>query len=468
MEGLANEINSVRWVNVKLGEIAIYEKGKKPKSLSKEKNGKYVLPYVNIQAFEKGVIDEYTDGEGCVICNENDFLMVWDGSRSGYVGKAIYGAVGSTLVKINIPGIDNRYAYYFLKSKFLEINTKAKGTGTPHVDPNLLWNYQFPVAPLQEQNRIVEKIEELFSELDNSVEILKTIRQQLKVYRQSVLKWAFEGKLTEQWREKNKAIQIINESNSDQSDLKSDLIHNIPISWKWITLGHYSEVTGGLTKNKNRDSYTNKFPYLRVANVYENRFVLDDIHIIGVKESELSRVLLREGDLLFVEGNGSIQQIGRVAIWNGEIENCVHQNHLIKVRCNEVLFNKYVLYFYMSLSGRKLIEEQASSTSGLNTLSISKVMNLKLPFTLLKEQELIVQEIESRLSICDKLEETVEQSLKQAGLLRQSILKKAFKGKLVPQDPNDESTEVLLERIRNMREEKSGKAATKLKPKRRK
>lgn len=181
---------------MRLGNFAETEKGKKLKVTSKEKTAKYSIPYVNIKAFEKNVIDEFTDGAGCVLCEDGDFLMVWDGSRSGYVGKAIKGALGSTLVRIKFPQINHDYAFYFLQSKFVEISTRAKGVGIPHVDPNIVWNYIFPLPPLPEQHCIVSKIEELFTELDKGIEQLQTVQQQLKVYRQAVLKWAFEGKLT--------------------------------------------------------------------------------------------------------------------------------------------------------------------------------------------------------------------------------------------------------------------------------
>ena len=141
-----------------------------------------------------------------MLCKENDFLMVWDGSRSGYVGKAIKGALGSTLMKISFPGIETDYAYYFLQSKYLEINTRAKGTGTPHVDPGILWNYQFPIPPFPEQRAIVAKLEQLFSELDNGIACLKKAQEQLKVYRQAVLKQAFEGELTKAWREQQTSL----------------------------------------------------------------------------------------------------------------------------------------------------------------------------------------------------------------------------------------------------------------------
>ena len=173
------------WKVVRLGEFVISVKGKKPQHVANEKTSEFPIPYVNIKAFEKREIDVSTDGVGCVLCEDGDFLMVWDGSRSGYVGKAIKGALGSTLVKLKFPDIDINYAYYFLQSKFIEINTRAKGVGIPHVDPNLLWNYQLPTPPLPEQQAIVSKIEETISQSLLQAEAL----------RQSILKKAFEGKL---------------------------------------------------------------------------------------------------------------------------------------------------------------------------------------------------------------------------------------------------------------------------------
>ncbi|MDP1559017.1 MAG: restriction endonuclease subunit S [Nitrosomonas sp.] len=119
------------------------------------------------------------------------------------------GALGSTFVRIYFPSMVNDYAFYFLQSKYQQINTRAKGGGIPHVDPALLWNYDFPIAPLNEQHRIVAKIEELFSELDKGIENLKTARAQLKVYRQALLKHGFEGKLTAQWREVRRAKNTV-------------------------------------------------------------------------------------------------------------------------------------------------------------------------------------------------------------------------------------------------------------------
>ena len=122
------------------------------------------------------------------------------------------------------------------------------------------------------------------------------------------------------------------------------------------------DVTGGLTKNSQREKFPIKMPYLRVANVYYNRLDLSEIKEIGVQESEIKDKLLKKDDLLFVEGNGSKEQIGRVAIWNGSIENCLHQNHIIKGRPLGTMLSKFALYYLISDFGRDQILKVAYST----------------------------------------------------------------------------------------------------------
>lgn len=485
------------WEVVKLGKIAESEKGKKPKNENNELTETFCYPYIDIEAFEKLNFKTYTDGEKCVFCDENDFLMVWDGSRSGLVGKGVKGALGSTLVRIKLPKMNNRYAYYFLQSKYLQINTRAKGSGTPHVDPDLLWNYDFPIPPLNEQNRIVTKIEALFSEIDNGIDSLSKAKFQLEQYRQSLLKSAFEGKLTEQWRadyEKNngkplptadellKQIQDTRQAHYDQQLAKWELAvktweengkegkkptkpskiddisplsntDNLPKVWRDFYLSDLSEITGGLTKNGKRNDFEEKAPYLRVANVYANKLLLDEISYIGIQEAEKARTALKKGDLLVVEGNGSIEQIGRVAMWDGSIEPCYHQNHLIKSRTYAKVNSKYILYFLMSATGRKRIVEVASSTTGLHTLSLTKVSNLVIPYPSEEEQVEIVSILDQKLSETENVLNELNIQTKKAEILKSSILQKAFQGKLVPQDDNDPPASNLLEQIKQEREQ---------------
>lgn len=185
-------------------------------------------------------------------------------------------------------------------------------------------------------------------------------------------------------------------------------------------LSEVAIITGGLTKNSNRYTFETKMPYLRVANVFYNRLDLREILEIGVKEEEIEKTLLQAGDLLFVEGNGSIEQIGRVAIWDGSIDPILHQNHLIKARFNnEIIAPEYALFYFMLQDGRQQIISKSVSTSGLNTLSVNKVGSLLLPIPPIALQkqfgELVNQTDKSKLTISETLTEleTLKNSLMQ-------------------------------------------------------
>ncbi|WGK95127.1 MULTISPECIES: restriction endonuclease subunit S [Flavobacterium] len=397
------------WKIVKVGKYVISTKGKKPKRISKEKTNECYLPYVNIKAFEKGIVDEYTDGVGCVICEEGDFLMVWDGSRSGYVGKAIKGALGSTLVRLNFPDLENNYAYYFLQSKYIEINTRAKGVGIPHVDPNLLWNYYLLIPPLETQQAIVSKIEELFSELDKGIEDLKTAQQQLKTYRQSVLKWAFEGKLTNE--------------NVKEGEL--------PEGWEMVNMSKVIEKPKYGTSKK--CDYTIKgIGVLRIPNIAKGIVDSTDLKFAKFDEKEIETYSLKEGDILTIRSNGSVDLVGKCALISKKDEGYLYAGYLIRLRpiINKVN-PKYLINILTSIDLRNQIEEKAKSTSGVNNINSEELSTLKIQLPPIEEQHRIVQEIESRLSVADKMEESIAQSLQQAEALRQSILKKAFSGELV-------------------------------------
>ena len=145
-------------------------------------------------------------------------------------------------------------------------------------------------------------------------------------------------------------------------------------------LSDVASITGGLTKNSNRNKMKLKLPYLRVANVSYAKIDVSEMLEIGLTEDEKAKTLLSYDDLLFVEGNGSPDQIGRVALWKNEIIPCVHQNHLIKARFNSHLIVPYfALHYFMSQEGREQIQGKAVSTSGLYTLSVSKISNLLIP-----------------------------------------------------------------------------------------
>lgn len=369
----------------------------------------------------------------------------------------------------------------------------AKGMGIQNISGKDIENLAIPLPPLNEQRRIVERIEAMFDEIDHGVENLKKARATLGLYRQSLLKSAFEGHLTADWRARNadkletpetllariqkerdtryksaldnwqKALTNWRENGEEgkkpsKPKRPKDFIGSaivpdgnsieVPSLWFVLPMSDLGQTTGGLTKNQKRNALSIKAKYLRVANVYSNRLDLDEIMEIGVTKDELEKTRLEKGDLLFVEGNGSIDQIGRVAVWDGSIGDMTHQNHLIRFSPDGLLTSRFALYFMMSPLGRKLIEAQASSTSGLHTLSISKIEGLAIPICSPEEQAEITRILDERLSAADALEAEIDAGLTRAEALRQSILKQAFSGKLVPQDPEDEPAADLLARIK--------------------
>jgi type I restriction enzyme, S subunit len=185
--------------------------------------------------------------------------------------------------------------------------------------------------------------------------------------------------------------------------------------------------------------------------VYANELRLDDVAEIGCTDAELAKTHLQKDDLLIVEGNGSLDQLGRVAVWNDNIANCSHQNHIIRARPRRDVTAKYVLYWLLSSGGRNSIETVASSSSGLHTLSISKVGGLPIPICATDEQHEAVRLIDAAFVWIDRLASEVTSARKLIDHLDQAVLAKAFRGELVPQDPHEEPASVLLERIKSGR-----------------
>ena len=338
-----------------------------------------------------------------------------------------------------------------------------------------------PMPPAAEQTRIVEKLEELLSDLDAGVAELKAAQRKLGQYRQSLLKAAVEGALTAQWRaqhtptetgaqllerilterrarwEAKQLAKFEAQGKAPPKDWRkkypepvrpdTEGLPDLPNNWAWGSLEQISEIQGGIQKQPSRTAVSNKYPFLRVANVARGLLKLDEVHEIELFEGELERLALAKGDVLIVEGNGSITEIGRCALWDGSIPNAVHQNHLIRAR-PIVLRSHFVEAWLNSLRGIELMTKFSSTTSGSYTISVGKLSKIPIPIPPIQEQQAIIDFLAAGLDEQTRQQEAVRQSLKQSAAQRKNILKAAFSGQLVPQDPDDEPAAVLLERIR--------------------
>lgn len=417
------------WAQASLGDLADFTNGKAFKKEEWLETGKPIIRIQNLN--NPSAKFNYADDshEQKYLVRNGDLLVSWSASLGVYYWSSGDAWLNQHIFRVNeLRGCDKNFLKYALEISIDDFYAKAHGMGMVHITKGNFESHLVPLPPISEQTRIAAKLDELLAQ----VNILKTridgTPALLKRFRQSVLSAAVSGRLTEEWRAQHSKA-----------------------GWKQLTFGDAGEISGGLTKNAKRAALPLAKPYLRVANVHANSLSLDDVTQIGLTEKEFKKTQLVSGDILIVEGNGSLDHIGRAAIWNNEIPDCCHQNHLIRWRANYGMHPKFALYQLLSPQGRKQLVEVAKSTTGLHTLSISKISALKLPIPTADEQTEIVRRVEQLFTFADQLEARVKIAQERIDRLTQSILTKAFRGELVAQDPNDEPASVLLDRIKAQR-----------------
>lgn len=315
--------------------------------------------------------------------------------------------------------------------------TKNEDTILPcRINPriNRVWRVKSH-SSLPEQRRIVAKIEELFTKLGAGVEALKKAKALLKRYRQSVLKAAFEGKL-------------IGDSHIDPDSRRPDWMEYAPASWKHMQVSDIIERAQygtSVKANKNPSGIA----VLRMGNIQEGGLSFEDLKYLPRSVPDLQKYMLADGDVLFNRTN-SAELVGKTAVYHGHHPKAAFASYLIRLTVDRNLCNPDFLSFYInSCHDRAYIRSVQSQQVGQANVNTSKLRAMPIPVPPLDEQESIVEEIQRRGSVAGALESTTEKALSQAGALRQSILKRAFEGRLVSQCSDDEQAERLLERTRS-------------------
>ena len=382
-------------------------------------------------------------------------------------------------------GLDKKYLHYFLSSPsyWEQIAQESAGIALQNVNAKKLSGITIPLPPLAEQRRIVDAIETQFARLDASVAALRRAQANLRRYRASVLRDACEGRLVpaeaelallslpkDEGREYEPAAVLLERVLAERrarwespekrrgkykepSAPDASALPPLPEGWAWATLSQISELKGGVTKGQRyRDGEElREIPYLRVANVQLGYLDLQKLSTIETTQNIIDQLRLIPGDVLFTEG-GDRDKLGRGWVWQGEVEECIHQNHVFRARLFTDDVIPEMVSWWGNSFGRDFFAKYGKQTTNLASINLGVLSDFPIPLPPLAEQGRIVAEVERRLSVVQQAEATVAASLSRAERLRQSILKQAFSGRLVPQDPGDEPASALLERIRAERE----------------
>ncbi|EPR43437.1 restriction modification system DNA specificity domain-containing protein [Desulfovibrio sp. X2] len=488
------------WIETTLSEVFTFSGGGTP-----DKNNPLFwggdIKWVSVkdvkEKYTYSSIDSITqdgvDNSATQIAKEGSVILITRISPGKATILKIPAAINQDLKIVNrFQGITSEFVYYLFLSLEKEVVKRSSGTTVLGVSLNRLGSIDFALPPLNEQNRIVAKIEELFSELDAGVENLITAKEQLGVYRQSLLKHAFEGKLTEEWRKENadklesgEAIlkrvkkerveyfkKQLEQWEKDVTQWEADgrlgkkpakpkglktlatiseeelkALPRLPEWWGWGRLGYITcGVEYGTAAKSNKQG---KYPVLRMGNIQNGEFTYDDLMFTN-DEDEYSKYKLTSGDVLFNRTN-SPELVGKTAVYKAN-SPALFAGYLIRINQIKTIVNSDYLNFFLNSPVAKNHGDQIKS-DGVNQSNINgaKLVEYPFPFCSLEEQEQITFMLLDRMSSSIESELEIEIRLKQCEVLRKSILEKAFSGNLVSQNPNDEPASKLLERIKQER-----------------
>lgn len=467
------------WSWSTIGEITLNLDGKRvPVKISDRANRSGPYPYYGASGIIDDIDDFIFDGEYLLIAEDGANLL----SRSTPIAFRADGKfwVNNHAHVVQLHGsIPLAYLEWYLNATNLQFF--ITGTAQPKLNQVNLNRIPVPIAPLPEQNRIVGRIEELVSELEAGVAALKRAKANLKRYRAAVLKAAVEGKLTEEWRAKNPpkepAAKLLErilkerrkkweqdqlaayEANGKQPPKNwrdkyqepagpdTASLPALPERWCWVAVEQLGDVQLGRQRSPKNRSKDYPTQYIRAANLTEGGLDVSGVLDMEFKPSEVETYRLVKGDIVVSEASGSPDQVGKPAVWNDELPLCCFQNTVIRLRPHHLASSAFLLTVFRQCYFSRIFAKVAAGV-GINHLSAAKFARLAIPLAPEDEQAEVAAEVERRLSILAQSDALFTANLKRAARLRQSILKRAFEGKLVPQDPNDEPAAKLLERVR--------------------
>lgn len=401
------------WIQVSIGKVAAIATGKLDANAAII-GGQY--PFFTC-ADESLQIDTYAfNTEAILLAGNGGFGIKW------FSGK--FNAYQRTYV-IEPVGVYGKYLYYCIKNSISEITSNNRGSTIKYLRLGDISETRILIPPFNEQKRIADKLDQLLAAVDSCKARLSAIPEIIDRFRKSVLAAATSGELTADWREEM----------------------GVPFEWDDVVL---EKIASDFSYGTSAKSAKNgKVPVLRMGNIQGGRLVWDDL-VYTSDTNEIEKYKLRTGDVLFNRTN-SPELVGKTAVYKAE-QRAIFAGYLIRVRCSEKLIPDFLNYCLNSPSGRDYCWQVKTDGVSQSNINAKKLAALPVSLPPVEEQYEIVRRVEALFSVADRLEVRLETAIGQVEQLTSSILAKAFRGELVPQDPNDEPADKLLERIRAQRE----------------
>jgi type I restriction enzyme S subunit len=455
----ADELKEPAWKWQRLGELCRTTSGGTP-SRRRADYFKGTIPWLKsgelpdgfVSEVEEFITEEALADSSAKVFPAGTLLIALYGATVGKLGILTRDAATNQAVCAIFPPneLDSRFLFWYLRLRRSDLIAQAVGGAQPNISQSILGSLDVPVPPVDQQLRIVAEVEKQLSGLDEAVANLMRVKANLKRYKAAVLKAAVEGRLVpteaelarregrgyESGQELLRRVLEIRRSHwkgkaryEDPPQPDSTALPNLPEGWAWARLEALASIKGGITVDKKRKDPTSRpVHYLRVANVQRGHLDLTEIKMIDAPKADIEDLGLRYGDMLFNEG-GDRDKLGRGWIWESQLPECIHQNHVFRARMFSDEVSPKLVSWWGNTFGRDYFLREGKQTTNLASINMTKLSALPVPVPPPSEQRRLGEETERHLSMLDELSAEAETNLKRATSLSGAVLARAFAGR---------------------------------------
>jgi type I restriction enzyme, S subunit len=446
-----NQTDDANWRICPIGETGRYINGVAFKPSDWGDEGFPIIRIQNLTDPGRPMNRTTREVDPIYVVQPGDLLVSWSATLDAFIWDREPALLNQHIFKVvpNTDLVSKQFLFHSLRRAIREMlkSEHLHGSTMKHINRGPFLAHGIPVPPLARQAKIVAELETQFSRLDEGVANLTRVKANLKRHEATLLKAAVEGRLvpTEAAlaRTQNRSCESGSELLQRILNIRRALwngkgeyrepkvpdtasLPNLPDGWTWARLDAVAQIKGGITVDKQRrDSTSRSVPYLRVANVQRGYLDLEEIKMIDAPEGDIEALRLVPGDILFNEG-GDRDKLGRGWIWEGQLSECIHQNHVFRARLLSAELSGKLISWWGNSFGKDYFLREGKQTTNLASINITNLSAFPIPIPPVAEQHRIAAEVERCLSIASELDVELETNLRRATSLRTSILDLLF------------------------------------------